>query len=244
MSIFDLFGKKKKVIAEDPDTFLQEELKRKLEEKGHSVRLEDGSVFVDKKIEILTTIIDNPELHPHILHLHTVIVAGNYFPRGLTENLVGMGETMHEKVESALNNFLTVSLPPVLDAFTDSHYPGLDFETETNGREILWHPKIGNFGLQGKWTDDERPKEDYFLELLKEKLKPLLIDRKFNWLKIYLAKQKDGEINGDCSLNNEFWEEGFKIIEESAKLWDNGNSSFRGIKQFILFRMCDASEKE
>jgi len=241
MGIFDIFKKKSKVESEDPDTYLQKELKSRLEAEGHRVVLEDGSVFVDSKIEILTTIIDNPELHRHLLHMHVVITAGDYFPSGLTEDLVGIGQNMHEKVDSALNNFLSVTLPPILGAFTDSHQPELDFATMAGDKEILWHPKLGNFGFQGKWDESEYPEVEYLLNIIEENLKPMLADQKFNWLKIYLAKQPDGKISGDCSLNNKFWEEGYKVLLKYAKSWPQ-DESFRAIKQFILFRQCDVSD--
>nr|WP_255489447.1 DUF6348 family protein [Dysgonomonas sp. 216] len=211
---------------------------------GHKVEIEDASVIINDKITLRTEIVNNPNLHPLIMHLHTEIYVGNYFPGGLAEDLVGIGEDLPKKADSVLANFLNVSLPPILDAFTDSHNPDLDFETTTNGnRRLLWHPKVGDIGYQGQWDESETITPDYLLGVLKNSLAPELIDRKFNWLKLYVAKQADGSISGECSLNNQLWDAGFDMLKSYAETWKN-QDGFRAIKQFIVFRLCDACDEQ
>ncbi len=241
MGIFDIFKKKSKTVEEpEPNTYLRLELKKRLEQMGHTVCIEDGILYADTKIGILIEIIEDPNVHPLVIKVGVKIAVEDYFPGGLKEVLAGIGETLEDKVNSTLNNLLSVTLPPILDAFTDSHNPQLDFTENNHGREILWHPKLGNYGFQGKW--EEYPENDYIFKLLKDWLQDKLIDRKFNWLKIYIAKQPDGSITGDCSLNNDFCEDGYRILEEYAQTWKN-RENFIAVKQFILFRQCDASSK-
>lgn len=244
MGLFDLFKKKKSekesVSEPEPNVFLRAELKRRLEDMGHTVLIQNGVVHANNKIGIQVEILEDPNLHPSVTKVGVLITVEDYFGKGLSEILAGIGNTMEQKVNSALQNLLTVTLPPILDAFTDSHDPNLDFSVSGERGEILWHPKLGNLGFQGQWS--EYPEYDQLFGLLQGWVKDKMIDRKFNWLKIYLAKQGDGSIMGDCSLNNEFYEDGFKLLEEYANTWDNVDS-FRAVKQFILFRRCDACDE-
>lgn len=241
MGLFDFLKKKKsKQVKPDDNTYIRQELKRRLEEMGHSVCIEDGVVYADSNIGILIEVLEDPNLHPMVVKVGVRIVVEDYFGKGLSEVLAGIGDTIESKANSALNNLLTITLPPILDAFTDSHNADIDFTESNHGRDILWHPKPGNLGMQGKW--DNYPDQDCIFHLLKDWLKDKLVDKQFNWLKIYIAKQADGSITGDCSLNNEFYEDGYLILEEHAKSWENIDG-FRAIKQFILFRQCDACKQ-
>jgi len=112
--------------------------------------------------------------------------------------------------------------------------------TITNEKEILWHPKLGNLTLQGQWN--EQPQNEPFFELLKEKIKPKLTSNKLNWLKLYISKRADETIIGECLFNNEPWEEGLIDITKYAETWKI-KSNFQGLKQFIMFRRCDAYDE-
>jgi len=242
MGLFDLFKKKEDLPVEvdpyDINNYLQEELIHKLRLQGHSVIIDDGSLLVDSKIEILTTVIDDLNINSHIMHLHTVIIVEDYFPKGIQEDLTVAGETDKDRIDSAINRFLSGSLYPVFDALSNKHNSKLDFSETRNEEEILWRPQLGDYSLQGEW--DEHPEKEYLLMLLKDWLKRQLLDRKYNWVKIHLTKNIAGRITGDCSLNNEFKADGFDILKKYAQSWDN--EKFRGIKQFILLQRNDAGD--
>ena len=239
MSLLDIFKKKDKFeFEDDPNTYLQLKLRRKLKEMGHKARLEDGSLNVDSKFKILTTIISHSDLHPYIMHLHTVIISKNYLPGRLTEDLVGVGKDTRSKVNSVLDNFLKVSLPPLLEAFGDCPQSEFDFEIRDKGKKILWHPILGEFGFQGKWEEPEYPEKNHLFNIIKESIKKHLVDSDLNWLKIYLAKQPDGTISGECLLNNNVWEDGHNMLIEYARTWET-QSTLKAIKQFIFFRQCE-----
>ncbi len=242
MGIFDSLKKKQPEETPDsnPNIYLRKELGRRLQQKGHEVEIQGGFVCADRKIGVFMEILPDPALHPAVIKIGVRIVVEDYFGNGITEILAGVGDTLEQKVDSALKNLLTITLPPILEAFRDSHDPNLDFSESNHGRYILWHPKLGQLGFQGKW--DQLPVNDYLFKLIKPWIQEHLSDRKFNWLKIYIARQADGSISGDCSLNNDFHEDGFKIFGEYAETWEN-IERFRAVKQFILFRRCDVSDK-
>lgn len=248
MGFFDFF-KKKSSNKEEPENFqthqpvddnsyLLEQLKSKIEKLGYSVRINPQyfSIIVNSELEIATLIIDNPENHPSILHLMIVSINPKYFPEGIEENIVGVGTTIHDKVDSVTNNYINTTFFPLINSFSDTHNPELDFTTITDDKEILWHPILGSLTLQGQW--EEQPQEELFFQTLKEKLKPKLSSNKINWLKIYISKRGDGTIIGECNFNNEPWQEGLNEINKYAETWEM-KTDFKGLKQFIVLKKCD-----
>lgn len=198
------------------------------------------SLIVNTDLEIATVIMDNPGYHPSLLHLMVVTIHPQYFPDGIHEDIVGIGASFEDKVNSVLDNYLNTTFQPIMDSFTDSHNPALDFTTMVNGKEVLWHPKMGPLTLQGQWSDP--PQNEPFYELLKDKLPGLLTNNKLNWLKLYIARQADGSLTGECLFNNEIWKEGLEEIAAYAYTWKM-HSDFQGMKQFMVFRRCDASDE-
>lgn len=111
--------------------------------------------------------------------------------------------------------------------------------TAHDGKDILWHPKLGYLTSQGKW--DTQPNNEPFFEILKDKIKSKLRIQKLNWLKLYISRQVDGSIIGECNFNNEPWDEGLIEITKYAASWKK-TGEFQGLKQFVMFRRCDAHD--
>ncbi|MEZ4800265.1 MAG: DUF6348 family protein [Flavobacteriales bacterium] len=251
MRLFNFFKKKssdsKQVDRQQPEpinnnSYLLENLRNRLVALGYQVDKHPQylALIVNSEIEIATVIIDNPNNHPSIIHLMTLTMHSKYFPNGIEENIVGIGTTIQDKVNSVINNYINTTFLPIIDSFSDSHNPDLDLSIIMNGKEVLWHPKLGNLTLQGQWSD--HPENELFFEIIKGKLKDKLTSNKLNWLKLYISKRADGTIIGECLFNNEPWQEGLADITEYAKSWKL-KSDFQGLKQFIVFRKCDAHDE-
>jgi hypothetical protein len=251
MGLFDFFKKKaydndnvgkREGKTIDNNSYLIETLKSRLTLLGYQVDRHPQylALVVNAEIEIATVIIDNPNNHPSILHLMVLTIQPKYFPNGIEENIVGLGTTLEEKVNSVIDNYINTTFLTILDSFSDSHDPNLDFTTIIKGKEILWHPKLGNLALQGQWN--EQPQNEPLFEIVKDKLSSKLTSNKFNWLKLYISKQRNGKIDGECLFNNEPWKEGLADIAEYAKSWEP-TDNFQGLKQFIMFRKCDAYDE-
>ncbi|HRH48141.1 MAG TPA: DUF6348 family protein [Panacibacter sp.] len=251
MGLFDFFQKKFSKSNEgnrqegtpiDNNSYLLEVLRNRLSQLGYQIDRHPQylALVVNSEIEIATVIIENPNDHPSILHLMVLTIQPKYFPNGIKENIVGIGTTIQDKINSVLDNYINTTFLPIIDSFSDSHNSDLDFSTMINNKEVLWHPKLGNLTLQGRWN--EQPQNEPFFEVVKDKLKNKLTSNKFNWLKLYIFKQADGTIIGECLFNNEHWGEGLTEITEYAKSWKM-NSNFQGLKQFMMFRKCDAYDE-
>lgn len=248
MGLFDFFKKKKftgnqthREAAEpiDNNSYLHETLRNKLIQLGYRViwHPEYLALIVDGEMEIASVIIDNPNNHPDLLHLRILTIHPKYFPKGIEENIAGIGTTMFDKANAVIDNYINTTFLPIIDGFSDSHNADLDFSTMLNGKEVLWHPKLGNLSLQGQW--DEQPQNEPFFEIVKDKLQNKLTANKFNWLKLYISKLANGTIIGECLFNNEPWDEALADITAYAESWEM-KGSFQGLKQFIVFRKCDA----
>jgi len=226
----------------DNNSYLLETLNSRLIELGYQVDRHPQylALIVNSEIEIATVIINNPNNHPSILHLMILTIQPKYFPNGIEENIVGIGDNIQAKVNSVIDNYINTTFLPIIDSFSDSHNPDLDFSTILNDKEVLWHPKLGNLTLQGQWND--QPQNETFFDIIRDKLKNKLTSNKLNWLKLYISKRADGTIIGECLFNNEPWEEGLVDITEYAKSWKL-KSDFQGLKQFIMFRKCDAFDE-
>lgn len=243
MGLFDFFKKKSSddrlTQPIDNNSYLLETLRNRLAELKYQVHRHPQylALIVNSEIEIATVIIDNPNNHSSILHLMVLTIHPKYFPNGIEENIVGIGVTMQDKVISVIDNYVNTTFLPIMDSFSDRHNPELDFSTIVDGKEILWHPKLGNLTLQGEWNIQLQ--NEQFFQIIKEKVKDKLTSNKLNWLKLYISKRSDGIIIGECNFNNEPWNEGLDDITKYAESWDM-KSNFQGLKQFIMFRKCDA----
>jgi len=251
MGVFDFFKKKtsdqKQIDSQQPEpiddnSYLLDILKNRLIELGYQIDRHPQylALIVNSEIEIATAIIDNPNNHPSILHLMILTIHPKYFPNGIEENIVGIGTNIKDKVNSVIDNYINTTFLPIIDSFSDSHHPELDFSIIIDNKEVLWHPKLGNLTLQGQWID--QPQNEPFFEIIKDKLKNKLTSNKLNWLKLYISKRADGTIIGECLFNNEPWEEGLADITEYARSWKM-KGDFQGLKQFIMFRKCDACDE-
>ncbi len=251
MGLFDFFRKKssdsqpfekKQTNPIENNAYLLETLKTRLIDLGYQVEKHPQylALIVNAEVEIATVIVEIPNSHPNILQLMILTIHPKYFPDGIEENIVGIGTNLEEKVNSVIDNYLNTTFHPIIDSFADSHYPELDFTLLMNETEVLWHPKLGNLTPQGQWH--EQLENEPFFEIIKPILKDKLTSNKFNWLKLYITKQANGTIIGECLFNNEPWEEGLAAISAYAKSWDL-KSDFQGLKQFIVFRKCDAFDE-
>ncbi|WP_299123229.1 DUF6348 family protein [uncultured Tenacibaculum sp.] len=241
MGIFNFLKSKKKEEPIDINSYLLLKLKERIEVGGHTVvfSTEYAGLIVNSEIEIATAVIPG-DFHSSILPLLTVTIHKDYFPEGIQSSLMGAGITAEEKVESAIDNYISTTYSTIIDSFNDTHSEEFDFTSILNHREVLWHPKMSNEFFQGNWNETEDQTSLY--SIIENEVKNNLLDNKFNWLKLYISRQPNGEISGECLLNNDVWEKGYYLLEAYAKTWKN-DCEFLGQKQFIMFRRCDLYDK-
>ena len=223
----------------DNNSYVFEVLSDKLVQLGYQVEKHPKylSLIVNSNIEIATTIIENPNAHPSILQLMTLTIQPQYFPNGIEENIISIGTTIQEKVNFAIDDYIDGTFLPIIESLSTKPITNFDFSTTVDNKEIHWHTNLGNIKVRGKWNYEGVHTATLF-EIIKDELKTKLTSNKFNWLKLYISKQANGEITGECFFNDEPWEDGLTVLTEYAKLWKMENN-FRSMKQLIVFRKCD-----
>lgn len=218
-----------------PDQYLLQVLAKRLMAQGYMINISAtaNELTVSGALDIATSIIESPDYHPNLIHLLVITKNKDYFPEGIVENIVGVGTTLDEKVETVLDNYLATTFPAIADSFLDGHDPEIDFN---DFEGVLWHPRPGALSLQGQW--EVEPAGEPIFELLKEQLANNIPERKINWLKVYVARYQDNAIIAECLLNNEVWAEGTHLVRQYAASWPQ-QGTFLGQKQFMAFRRCD-----
>ncbi|UYQ95714.1 DUF6348 family protein [Chitinophaga horti] len=223
-----------------PDKYLLQSLAKRLMAQGYMIDISEtaNELTVSGALTIATSIIESADYHPNLIHLLIITKNKDYFPEGITENIVGVGTTIEAKVETVLDNYLATTFPAIADSFLDGHDPEIDFN---DGRGILWHPRLGALSLQGQWAAE--PEGEPIFDLLKNKLAETIPNRKINWLKVYVARYQDDEVIAECLLNNKVWEEGTVAVRKYAANFPQ-QGTFLGQKQFMAFRRCDVFDNK
>ncbi|MEN0007976.1 DUF6348 family protein [Flavobacterium nitrogenifigens] len=243
MGFFDFLKKRNNEKATsfsiDENSFSLEVLKDKLLSLGYNVEVNSAylALTVNSDLEIALAVVTPTNAHPSLIQLMIIAIHPIYFPKGIVENVAGVGSNLETKIDSALDNYLQTTFNPIIESFSENHIPEMDF----TAKNVLWHPNLGDIIYQGQWK--EFPMGEPLFEILKEKIKDKLSDQKFNWLKMYISKNSDDEIIGECLFNNEPWEEGLAILTEYSKNWNGKVEYFLAQKQFIMFRRCDKFDK-
>ncbi|OOQ61588.1 DUF6348 family protein [Mucilaginibacter pedocola] len=245
MGLFDLFKTKQPEPIRQPEQppinknfLLLLAFEAKLKEMGYEVERHPKylALIVNGDVELGFMVVDTPGTHPSLMQLMVAASHAKYYPKGIIEELMGIGQTLEAQILSGVNSYINSTFLTVMDGFADSHQPEFDFLASINNHEVLQHPKLGNLIMQGKW--EETPQGEPLFDLLKDIVKTNLTRNKINWLKIYISKRADGTIIGECTFNNDPWDEATDIIYNYAESWSMPGE-FKALKQFILFRRCD-----
>ncbi len=246
MGILD-FLKGKKTAANDarsiePNLFFLLQLRGRLAAMGYAPEKDPKvlSLHLGDGLEIAPVIIPNPNNHPMLMQVLLMTIQKTHFPDGIEDYLVGVGETLEQKVQAAIDNFLQITFPPIVEALSDRHDESIDFKSTNGGREVLWHPHPGPLAMQGKWGETVAGDAHVLLNLLWPLLPSVLTpDQKINTLKIYLSISQGEQPIIEAVLNNKLWEEANTLLQDHMRSWPL-EREFLGVKQFMVFRRCDA----
>jgi hypothetical protein len=250
MGLFDFFKRKQDAAKPptnmptnpvNPNDYLLEMLKASITDMDYRAvkHPQYQSLIVNEVVEIAAIIIDDPNNHPLVMHAMILTMHSDYFPKGIEEHVAGLGETLEQKITSVIDNYIDTTFCTIMESLYDEHYNDLYYTITTAGGAALWHAYLGTAILQGNWTN--QPDNEVMYDLIKDKVKDKLTGNPFNWLKLYVSKRDDGTIIGECSWNNEPWPDGLTELTHFAQTWEV-DGAFYGMKQFIVFRKCNAEQ--
>ncbi len=240
MGLFDFF-KKKPAPAPLPATPSPEEMHQRLinvlaerltalgfRATQHTQHL---SLIVNEKVEIAPLIIPDANLHPTIMQVMFLTMHQELFPDGIEEHIPGLGTSLQQQMESAVENYLFAIFEPISRSLAGTQHAHK--QLMANDNTTVWHVTLGNIALQGKWNT--APTQTFLFEQLQSLLPAQMQDQPVNWLKLYVSKSAEGNIMAECVLNNKEWAKGHELLTHYAESWYiNGN--FHGLKQFMVFR--------
>lgn len=243
MGLFSFFKKKKTVSPEDEENdaianlniYLLDQLEAGIAVLNYPVTRSDDKLFVivNNTIRITAGVMDAQQhSQATVLHLRFLTFHPEYYPKGIEDNLAGIGQNLALSCEEGVKNYLISIFPAIMESLQAAHYPSLNINSDN---QLLWHTIPGSLVAQGKWLSLQE--NEVFFNQLKIPLQAVLQDQPFNWLKIYANRMPDGDINIDCLLNNEPWEEGTQIVHHFVEYWPQPGD-FLGLKQFLVFRRC------
>nr|WP_241393040.1 DUF6348 family protein [Clostridium tetanomorphum] len=201
----------------------------------------NGSLVLNDYNIIIKTQIGNRKQHPNVIVLQLDFILWNkdIFNEGIYESLVGLaeGSDIESAIKNGVNSFVTGALIPIINSFDDIHNPELDFKKEYDGINRLWHPKVGPLQAQG-YFDANNTDENRIFDILKNDIKEKITNKRMYWIKVYIARQTDGCILSQCTINNEPFYSAQNKIEEYARTW-KVTGQFKAEKQYIILRQCD-----
>ncbi len=172
------------------------------------------------------------------------------FPDGIWDCLAGVGANDDQAFSYAAQVWTTGVFLTIHEIFVptetkDSQVQIVDTlsRNQETGEEFGWKLYLGAFQAAGEFSERTDLDETILVKQLAGPISSVLQEKKIFWVKIYIAKLSESEIQGDCWLNNQDWIEGLNALYWFAEEWKDVKS-YAAMKQFVIFKPCEISEIE
>ncbi len=217
------------------NTSLLKALKQKIKDKGYVAEFspKDGTIIIINSELEVSSAIRTGDYHPSTLPAYLIVIHHDYFPKGISSDIVGFGDTLEQKIESTIETYLNTLLEPIIDSLSDNQSNQFDFKSNSTDREIAWHTKIGDSLFKGNWDETTNLPDLY--SILEVSAKNNLVDQKLNWLELEICKNLTGEVHSSCLLNGKWWNEGQELLKKYVESWKD-KEGFLKQQQFVVFR--------
>lgn len=219
-----LFSKKRSVTNEEK---VLAYLKRAIS----SSRILDNVVYVYKyklTIEPQIVKIDDKGL-AKIIDL-SFSIKHELFNEPFVETTTGIGETVEEAFQQSINNFLMGPLYSITNCINDKYDES--FETNFFGKKKNW--KLFKNSIQGIQEKEEK-QNIHIWSVIKEKIKERLGNKRIYWVKVYIARFSNDEINSECHINGMYNSEISEYISECAEILEI-NEGICMLKQYFVIK--------
>lgn len=233
-----------------------EHLAQAVERSGHTVTR--GGLFftvetINLKIE--TEVGDRNEYNSNgkqsvILTLSIKATHEQMFPGGIWDCLAGFGTDDEEAFAYAAHVWtegVFWTIHEILVPTGTEDCPVLKLEMLTRnpetGEELGWNLYLGAFQASGEFLGRTDLDETTLVQKLLNAISSVTTEKRLYWIKIYIAKLSETDIQGDCWLNNQDWIEGLNALYWFAEEWVD-IKSYAAMKQFVIIKPCKISEIE
>jgi hypothetical protein len=170
------------------------------------------------------------------------------FPGGIWDCLAGFGRNDEEAFAYAARVWtegVFWTIHEILVPTETEDCPVLKLEMLTRnqetGEELGWQLYLGAFQTSGEFLGRTDLDETTLVQKLINQISSITTEKKLFWIKIYIAKLSETEIQGDCWLNNQDWMEGLNALYWFAEEWQD-IKSYAAMKQFVIIKPCEVSE--
>lgn len=233
-----------------------EHLAQAVESTGHPVTRNESFFIVEPiNLKIEAEIGDRKEYNSNgeqSVVLTTSIKATHeqMFPGGIWDCLAGFGRDDEEALAYAARVwtegiFWTIHETLIPTETEDCPVLKLEMLTKNQetGEELAWELYLGALQASGEFLGRTDLDEMTLVQNLLNEISSVTTEKRLYWLKTYIAKLSQTDIQGDCWLNNQDWIEGLSALYWFAEEWTD-IKSYAAMKQFVIIKPCEISDIE
>lgn len=212
------------------DEIVLEYLKDMIE--GSEVKGEN--IFVSKyNLTIKSHVMKSQKYGELIMAEIIFLMSHEYFGEPFVESLAGVGKTIEEALNQGSLNFINGVFTGIINSLNGNATE--EFRTSFFYLNKKWTLTRSFIQKTGKRLDKD---ELDLWEMLSEKIKIRLGNKKLYLIKVYGSKLKNGEARCECVINGILNNEITRIIEDYVKSWTL-ESNFSSIKEFFIIKQSD-----
>ncbi len=157
---------------------------------------------------------------------------------GIGVTCVGIGGDTDHAIRESLANYAG-NVIPVLAQWKTGHNCLVDVsQTELKGRggplrfEVIGGPLTCR-GLTDP-TESGGDGLECYVPRMTAALRETTVTNTLHWLECFGGKQRTGEVNATCRLDNRDWRPGQRLLEADAKTWPPADVPLQSRRQFIM----------
>ena len=204
-------------------------LRKTILETGQTPMLQEGHLGMDFGMRIECEVGQRLEQgENHIVMLSITAFHEKLFPAGIIDGAVAVSPTPEGAIQNAARIWTDCTFPVICEALgvhTDKSKvkqiaaSTVDLATNRPMDWTIFRSDLGVVGidLSQASTSAKEMLNGEILQTLASEFPGALIPKRANWLKCSVTRQPNGDITGDCWLNNQKWEVGMRRLKEYAE---------------------------
>lgn len=178
----------------------------------------------------------NISIQPYVSEINRNVITTNYYISSpdwdemLFECSTGMGSDHHQALGMSQGSFI-FGIMDSISKMINNEVPH-KLQSEFSEHMHNWSAYIGNIVGMGDVPNDSDA--NVYWDALKEHIAKRIGNQKICYIKIYGANIGNGEVIGECRINDIKSEELSDIVAEIVKTW--GTKNFGSHKQFVMLK--------
>lgn len=190
--------------------------------------IEDDIIIVKDKILRIKPQIVNYSINRNIFVVTTMFKVKNpLFDSDFIEHSTGVSDSFEDALLNSCNSFVIVALSSIINFIDEIYFCKLNSDFFGVNKE--WQCSKGDSLIMGVMAKNKID----FWHMIKDLLVHRLGNRKYYYIKVYAAKQSNGDYKAEVRINNVVDNELSDLVKQNTKLWDVGDK-FCSKKQFFL----------